>query len=494
MIPPPRVVLTIAGSDPSGGAGIQADLRLFQARSLAGVSALSALTAQNTRGVLQMLPVDPKLLAAQIDAVLTDIPVHAVKIGMLGGAEQVAVVAKALRRFRPPHIVLDPILAATDGTALLSMEGRRALVQELVPLADVVTPNAMEAGFFAGVRVTGYDAAAAAARWLLARGAGAVLVKGGHLPGETNDLLFRRESPDAPRVFAGPRIATGHTHGTGCLLSAAIAAGLAIGQTLEEAVSEARQTVRIGLESAVVIGQGRGYPGLPAASAERRGALHEARLARLKGVYVLTDSTLRPDRGPEETARAALAAGASVLQLREKSLPTAELVALARRLSALARATGALFLVNDRVDIALAADADGVHLGPDDLQPPDARRLLGPDRILGVSVSSVEEARPLADVASYFGVGAIFGSSTKTDAGPPVGLERLREIRSAFPGHPIVAIGGINESNIASVRQAGADAAAVISAVVCAPEMTEAVRTLCQRFAAADSRQGEFPC
>src|SRR5262249_34319553 len=157
---------------------------------------------------------------------------------------------------------------------------------------------------------------------------------------------------------------------------------------------------------------------------------------------------------------------------------TPELIALAKRLAARAWEAGALFLVNDRVDVALASGADGVHLGPDDMHPADARDLLGPDRLIGVSVSTVEEAKPLASHASYLGVGAIFGSRTKLDAGAPVGAERIREIRAAFPDHPIVAIGGIDADNIARVALAGTDAAAVVSAVVCAPDMRAATRYL----------------
>ena len=143
----------------------------------------------------------------------------------------------------------------------------------------------------------------------------------------------------------------------------------------------------------------------------------------------------------------------------------------------------ALFIVNDRVDVALASDADGVHLGPDDMRPEDARRLLGPDKLVGVSTGTLEEARAAAPYASYFGVGAIFGSKTKLDAGAPIGVERIREIKAAFPHIPIVAIGGINAGNIAEVARAGADAAAVVSAVVAAPDMAEATRELVRLFA-----------
>lgn len=208
----------------------------------------------------------------------------------------------------------------------------------------------------------------------------------------------------------------------------------------------------------------------------------DSRAGRINGVYVLTDTNLRPDRSPEQIAQAALLGGATIIQLRDKETPTDELVRVARRMCAMAHRAGALFIVNDRVNVALAAGADGVHLGPDDLAPAEARRILGPDRIIGVSVSNVEEADPLAPYASYFGVGAIYGSSTKSDAGPAVGTEPIRLISAAFPSIPIVAVGSINKDNIAHVRRAGADAAAVISAVILASDMVVATGELVEAW------------
>lgn len=210
--------------------------------------------------------------------------------------------------------------------------------------------------------------------------------------------------------------------------------------------------------------------------------MRESRLSRIAGIYVLTDTKLRPERTAEEIAQAALLGGASIIQLRDKETSTEEIVRVARRLCAMAHRAGALFIVNDRVNVALAAGADGVHLGPDDIAPAEARRILGRDRIIGVSVSSVEEAEPLAPFASYFGVGAIYGSTTKGDAGAPIGTEPIRLISAAFPAMPIVAIGSINKDNIAPVRRAGADAAAVVSAVVGARDMVAATRELVEAW------------
>ncbi len=418
--------LTIAGFDPSGGAGLQADLRVFHALGVAGWSVATAITIQNTQGVHGVHLIDAETLHKQLEAVFSDARgLGAVKIGMLGGAAQARAVADALRRWKPKNVVLDPVLASTAGVSLLDDP---AALDELIPLCDLVTPNAHEP-----VQ------------------AKTLLVKGGHALGDPDDKLY--VDGVLVRTYHGTRIDTPHTHGTGCALSAAIAAHLALGVPLQEAIAQAKEMVAAGLRNPVVTGEGRGYP--------------DARAIR--GIYVLTD----PRRSPEEIIRAALDGGASIVQLREKSLPTPRLIDLAKELRDVAHEKGALFIVNDRVDVALAADADGVHLGPDDMHPRDARALLG-ERIVGVSVSTIEEAAALAPFASYFGVGAIYGSATKLDAGDAVGPARITEVRAAFPHVPVVAIGGITRENIGAVARAGADAAAVVSAVVCAQDMRRA--------------------
>ena len=422
--------LTIAGFDPSGGAGVQADLRVFNAVGVAGWSVATAITIQNSAGVHGVHLIDVDTLHKQLEAVFSDARnLGAVKIGMLGGAAQVRVVADALRTWKPRNIVLDPVLASTGGVPLLDDP---SALDELIPLCDLVTPNAHEN---------------VSARTLLR--------KGGHAPGDPDDELY--VDGRLVRTYRGTRVETPHTHGTGCALSAAIAAHLALGAPLQEAIARAKEMVTAGLRNPVIVGEGRGYPDVRA----------------IAGIYVLTD----PRRDAAETLRAALDGGARVVQLREKSLPTPRLIALARSLNDLAHEKGALFIVNDRVDVALAANADGVHLGPDDMRPADARAILG-HRIVGVSVSTVGEAAALAPFASYLGVGAIYGSATKLDAGDPVGPERIAEIRNAFPHLPIVAIGGITQDNIDAVARAGADAAAVVSAVVCAEDMRAATAAL----------------
>ena len=479
------VVLTIAGSDPSGGAGIQSDLRTFAALGVIGVSVITALTVQNSLGVQSVFPVPADVLAAQLEAIFSDTNVAAVKIGMLGGADQVGVVAAALRKYKPPHIVLDPVLASSGGVALLDVDGQKLLLTELLPLCELVTPNVPELGHLAGKTFSSESERKKAVQHLQSLCATAVLVKGGHLPKAPIDRLFPANGKSVS--FYQSRIETTHTHGTGCLLSAAIASSLAKGVHLEKAIYDAKQVVTSAIQYPVVIGRGSGYPDVARGIEDLAPRplffrTHAERITLLSGLYVVTAPDLRLSRTAEETAWAAMDGGAKTVQLRDKDMPLQRLVILAQKMRS-STFSKMLFIVNDRVDIALASNADGVHLGPDDMAPEDARLLLGPDKLVGVSVATLEEAKAAAPYASYFGVGAIFGTKTKKDAGAAIGAGRLREIKAAFPNIPIVAIGGINLENIAKVAAAGADAAAVVSAVVSAPDMVEATRELSVRFA-----------
>ncbi|MBN8219210.1 MAG: bifunctional hydroxymethylpyrimidine kinase/phosphomethylpyrimidine kinase [Spirochaetes bacterium] len=248
-------VLTIAGSDSCGGAGIQADLKAFSAMGVYGMSVVSALTAQNTVGVKAVSLVDPAFVAAQLDAVFEDIRVDAVKIGMLGSRAIIGAVADFLRTRRPPILVLDPVMISKSGHALLPPDAVRALGEELLPLASVLTPNLPEAGALLGRGVEDEAGALQAARDLLALGPSAVLLKGGHLPGEPADLLV---TPRGVTRFPGLRIDTPHTHGTGCSLASALTALLARGVPLESAVEKAKAYVAEGIRHGIALGKGHG--------------------------------------------------------------------------------------------------------------------------------------------------------------------------------------------------------------------------------------------
>jgi hydroxymethylpyrimidine/phosphomethylpyrimidine kinase len=251
------VALTIAGSDSSGGAGIQADLKTFAALSVYGASVITALTAQNTQRVSGIHPVPPAFVTAQIDAVFDDLDVAAVKIGMVAELPIIEAIAAALTRWRPAHVVLDPVMVATSGDRLLSGDAVTALRERLIPRASLMTPNLPEAAALLDEAVAS-DAAAIASQGkrLLAMGAQAVLIKGGHGQGpESIDYLFVGDDIIA---LPAPRIATANTHGTGCSLSSAVAAGLAKGEPLESAVRGAKAWITEAIAAADRLGVGHG--------------------------------------------------------------------------------------------------------------------------------------------------------------------------------------------------------------------------------------------
>jgi hydroxymethylpyrimidine/phosphomethylpyrimidine kinase len=253
----PKRLLIIAGSDSGGGAGIQADIKTASAFGVYAMTAVTAVTAQNTKAITAVHPVPAKIVAAQIDACLTDIGADAIKIGMLGSAAIVRAVAAAIAKpARKIPVVLDPVLVSTGGAALLDARGAAALKKYLLPLAALVTPNIPEARALVGLRGASGKAMEEAGRELMALGAGAALIKGGHGTRATVDdvLVWDR----GVEIFAFPRLKTKHTHGTGCTYATAIACGLAQGQSLPLAVGRARDYVQKAIETAPALGKGHG--------------------------------------------------------------------------------------------------------------------------------------------------------------------------------------------------------------------------------------------
>lgn len=247
--------LTIAGSDSGGGAGIQADLKTFTAFRVFGMSVLTAVTAQNSLGVQAVFNLPPEVVAQQLDSVLGDFGADAVKIGMLSTAPIIEAVADRLRRYGPPHVVLDPVMIAKSGDPLLEPTARTALIERMLPLAELVTPNLHEAAALAGIPVLTEADMEEAARRIHALGPRAVVVKGGHLKESATDLLW-----DGVRLtrFAAPRLDSPHTHGTGCTYSAAIAAGLAHGRPLAQAIRDAKAYVTAAIREGFQPGRGVG--------------------------------------------------------------------------------------------------------------------------------------------------------------------------------------------------------------------------------------------
>lgn len=247
--------LTIAGSDCSGGAGIQADIKTMTMNGVYAMSAVTALTAQNTTGVRDVMDITPAFLAAQLDAIFTDIYPDGIKIGMVSSAALVDVIAEKLTLYKAKHIVLDPVMVASSGAKLLSDEGIKALCEQLMPLAELVTPNIPEAEFLCGRKIKTQKDMEAAAQTIKEKFGCNVLLKGGHQTGEPNDFLLDK---DGSRWFYGERIDNPNTHGTGCTLSSAIAAGLAKGLELEAAVEQAKKSISEALSAMLDLGAGSG--------------------------------------------------------------------------------------------------------------------------------------------------------------------------------------------------------------------------------------------
>ncbi len=252
------IALTIAGSDSSGGAGVQADLKTFAALGVYGASVITALTAQNTTGVSGIHEVPADFVTAQIDAVFSDLDVKAVKIGMVAQRATIDVIVAGLTRWSPPHVVLDPVMVATSGDHLLARDAVETLRTQLIPRASLVTPNLPEAAALLAEPVATSEAAIASqGQRLLAMGCRAVLIKGGHGQGsESIDYLFGGNGTIA---LAAPRVATRNTHGTGCSLSSAIAAGLAKGEDMETAVRSAKAWISAAIAAADRLDVGHGH-------------------------------------------------------------------------------------------------------------------------------------------------------------------------------------------------------------------------------------------
>lgn len=250
-----KKVLSIAGSDCSGGAGIQADLKTFAAHGVYGMSVIASVVAENTSRVIGIQNISPDMIRKQIDAVYEDIAVDAVKIGMLSTPDSMHAVAERLREYRSANVVIDPVMYAKSGCPLMEPAAVDTLIKVMIPLADVLTPNIPEAEKIADMQISSADDMEAASKKICAMGCRAIVVKGGHASGNALDVLY--DGKDVYR-FEAPRIVTRNTHGTGCTFSSAIAAQLARGRSVQEAVQNAKAYVTTAIEHALSIGKGNG--------------------------------------------------------------------------------------------------------------------------------------------------------------------------------------------------------------------------------------------
>lgn len=253
-------VLTIAGSDCSGGAGIQADIKTISALGAYAASAITAITVQNTCGVTGIHPVPPSYVKGQIEAVMEDICPQAIKIGMINDTKIVEVIAESLLKYRPKFVVFDPVMVSTSGCKLMEDEAIEAIITKLIPLATLITPNLSEAEILAGQKIGSVEDMQQQAKKMLKLGCKGVLIKGGHLEGGRMCDVLQTTDEERPQLFTAPKVESRNTHGTGCTLSSAIATYLALGETVTSAVEKAKQYVYKGIKTGkdVYIGHGHG--------------------------------------------------------------------------------------------------------------------------------------------------------------------------------------------------------------------------------------------
>ena len=479
------IAWTIAGSDSGGGAGIQADLRTFHGLGVHGCSVITALTAQNTAAVNRAESVQPDMIQAQLDALAADLPPNAIKTGMLPDATTIRLVARALAA-APCPVICDPVMVATSGGRLMEPEAKTALIQDLLPKVDLVTPNLIETEALTGINIQSPDQAESAARRILEFGVKSVLIKGGHGDGAFSQDYWT----DGERAFwlTVPRIETRHTHGSGCTLSAAITAALALGHDPSDALVIAKAYISAAIRRAKPIGAGSGPvhqggwpespPDMPWLTFSARAGLDRPLFpgtgAEPLGFYPIVDRVSWMAR--------LLPLGVRTIQLRIKDLTGDALDREIAAAAALAKRHGARLFINDFWRLALRHGAYGVHLGQEDLETADIAALAKAGIRLGLSTHCYYEvARALAIRPSYLAIGPIYETTIKAMKFGPQGSAMLRRWRKSLD-YPLVAIGGINLERAKQVLAAGADSIAVITAISQASDPEEQTRVWLRLF------------
>ena len=479
------IVWSIAGHDPTGGAGITLDSQVFHALGVHGCTVPTCDTVQTTQGVQEMKGVDPAWFAEQIKALQQDLPPRVIKLGVMSQAcfEEILCQAQddkcvssrtVIRDLdNAPFVICDPVLASSSGQPFLSAEAYR----KLWPHIDLLTPNWPEASQLSGVNVVDYNDVPKAADALHAQGVKAVLITGGHGPGGTVAEYF--SDGDTAFWLTLPRLPNANVHGTGCALSSAIAAMVAQGYELKDAVVIAKMVLHQAIEQAQKVGQGASL--LTEFSVPRRQA-YLPWLSRSGntlpafpacgdlGLYVIVDSVAWVER--------LLKFNVKTLQLRIKNATQAELAQQIQQSVALCEQYGAKLFINDYWQLAIEHGAYGVHLGQEDLDTTDLNAIQRAGLRLGISTHCFYEvARAHACRPSYMAYGPIYHTDSKPMAFGPRGLEQLAYWQQTLD-YPLVAIGGINSQRLQDVLATGIKSVAVISAITQAQNVEAAVKTM----------------
>ncbi len=486
------VVWTIAGTDPSGGAGIQGDLKTMNALGVHGCSVITALIAQNTTGVCRCDFVNRDLLSAQIDNLFDDIPPVAIKIGVLGTSAAAEIVAAFLRRARV-FTVFDPVMGASSGHPLIQSKAVTTIKREVLPLISLLTPNLPEAEMLLGRKIHSPQEMECAARDILKFGCQAVLLKGGHIgAGYSQDYWTDGQTS---WWFTSPRINARSTHGTGCALSSAIAAITALGYTQLDALTVAKAYINQAISGGGDIGKGKspvahdGWPHDPSDMPWISGTAAEGVNRTQFPPCDITPFGFYPIIDRSHWIKVLAPHGVKHIQLRIKDLHGNELNDEIRLGIEEAASYGVRLFINDAWQAALAHHAYGVHLGQTDLIGADLNALQAAGIRLGISANGYfEVGRALAYRPSYIGIGSIYPTSSKIIEYKPLGVRRFCRLRCLI-ATPVVGIGGITLERAWDLWNAGADGMAVISDLQAAKNMAERVKAWLDFFAEAAERK-----
>lgn len=478
MISKRPICWTIAGSDSSGGAGIQADIAAIRAFGAYPCSVITAITAQNSLTVSHIEATSLTMFKAQLSALLEDLPPQAIKVGMLPTVEQITHFARFYQQsLQPTPLIIDPVAISASGSRLTEHHALQAMLQHLLPLATLVTPNIAELELLCGHPIDSDTSLLEGARFLIQQGANAVLVKGGHAHWQGEQACDYFISQDLAFCLQQPRVCTAHTHGTGCSMASAIAAAMALGDPIEDAIVQANAYIAAGLVKAQAVGSG---PGPVAHTQLPTPARYFPSLHTLWPLISDTPSIAQKAFAPVETQqlglypvvdnverlRSLLELGVTTLQLRIKHQADVDIEAAVLQATQLGNQYQARVFINDHWALALKYRAYGVHLGQEDLQQADLAALQQAGVRLGVSTHGYFELlNALRLRPSYIALGHVFPTPTKVMKSRPQGLKRLRHYVQISANVPTVAIGGINLDNATEVANCGVGSLAVVRAV-----------------------------
>lgn len=493
-----NIVWTIAGSDSSAGAGIQADLNTFKALGVNGCSVVTAVTAQNSVNVSLVESVSDKMFTAQLDALSADLPAQVIKIGLIASIEHVNILANKLAEYKQnwpnaPFVIYDPVAVASTGDDMAE-EGINELIKSrLLPLVDLLTPNAKEVFTLSGHMLISGEGLKDAADKLIEMGCKSVLIKGGHLPFIEDQCIDYWSDGIREIALTSKRLENVHKHGTGCTLASAIAACIAQDYFIEDALSIAKAYLNQGLKASIQLGKGEGsvaHLGWPSNRSDfPEVVLPESKIGyeldlpgtleagqgfascqTLKlGLYAVLDSVQWLER--------ALEMGINTVQLRIKDKQPEQVEEQIIAAIALAQKYNARLFINDYWQLAIKHGAYGVHLGQEDMESADLTQIADAGLRLGLSTHGYYEIlRAVQLKPSYIALGHIFATQTKDMPSNPQGISRLAKYAALLTDTPTVAIGGINLERAADVWRCGVGSIAVVTAITLSDSPEQVVK------------------